>query len=91
MVKEALSKKCRKLDLPSRGRPGHRPEKRDGPKPKNGGPKPNIKQPTYIWESRIWDKHMCPTSIKIVMNGVPVAPHGPILGQNEAYCFQEAL
>ena len=27
---------------------------------------------------------MCPKSIKIVMNGVPVAPHGLILGENEA-------
>ncbi len=29
--------------------------------------------------------------MKIVMNGVPVAPHGPIFGQNEAYHLQEAF
>ena len=27
---------------------------------------------------------MCPKCIRIVMNGVPVAPHGLILGENEA-------
>ncbi len=27
---------------------------------------------------------MCPKSIKMSVNGVPVAPHGLILGENEA-------
>ena len=27
---------------------------------------------------------MCPKSIQIIMNGVPVAPHGPILGEDGA-------
>ncbi len=33
----------------------------------------------------------CPKSIKIIVNGVPMAPHGSIFGQNEAHRFQEAF
>ena len=32
----------------------------------------------------VWTQHVCPKSIKMGVNGVPVAPHGLILGENEA-------
>ncbi len=31
------------------------------------------------------------TSMRMIMNGVPVVPHRLTFGQNEAYCLQEAF
>ncbi len=38
-----------------------------------------------------WRQHVSPKSVEIVMNGVPMAPHGFIFGQNEARYLQEAF
>ncbi len=34
---------------------------------------------------------VCPKSVISAMNGVPMAPHGPIFGHNEAHRHQEAF
>ncbi len=38
-----------------------------------------------------WAQNVCSKYIKLVVNGVPVAPHGPTFGQNESYRLQEVF
>ncbi len=37
------------------------------------------------------DTHVCPKSVKKLMKGVAVAPHGLVFGQNEARRLQEGF
>ncbi len=49
---------------------------------------------SYVCPGRtrtVWTQHVRPKSIKQVLKGAPVAPHGLMFGQNEAHRLWEAF